>query len=370
MDALANHPQAQARSVFEPVITGRVQASHAYLLHGPPGSGRSEVAELVATALLSEGSERTDNADRVKNRTHPDLTWITPEGANGEVLVDDVRDKIIAAVPMTPFESRHRVFVIEGADRMNDSSANAFLKTLEEPPHYAHLFLIADSLDSVMPTIVSRCQSVRFSPPTPAALAEMLVRNGVEPDLANECSLLADGNGERALTLASPHGIAIRDAGEAMAGSALKGSASTAKAWVALLAAATDRGKTAAAEIEAASATRLEIAAKSERSKLSKEAEDRGKRARRRAEGKAVDLALFIAERWLRDLQRVAVGASDLVADSNRRAQLEQHSMAARPMQIRSAIDMVARARRAMSLNATRELALEALAHQLDGALK
>jgi len=368
MDTLANHPQA--RSVFEPVISGRVQASHAYLLHGPPGSGRSEVAELVATALLSEGSERTDNAERVKARTHPDLTWITPEGANGEVLVDDVRDKVIAAAPMTPFEARHRVFVIEGADRMNDSSANAFLKTLEEPPAYAHLFLIANSLDSVMPTIVSRCQSVRFSPPTAAELAEMLVRNGVEPALANECSHLADGDGERALTLASPHGIAIRDAGEAMAASALKGSASTAKAWVALLAAATDKGKDAAAEVEAVGAARLEFAAKSERSKLNKEAEERGKRARRRAEGKSVDLALFIAESWLRDLQRVAVGAGDLVAGDGRRNQLEQAARASRPMQIRSAIDMVARARTAMSLNVNRELALEALAHQLDGALK
>ena len=368
MDALANHPQA--RSVFEPVIAGRVRASHAYLLHGPPGSGRSAVAELVATALLSEGSERKDNAERVKGRTHPDLTWITPEGANGEVLVDDVRDKVIAAVPMTPFEARHRVFVLEGADRMNESAANAFLKTLEEPPPYAHLFLIADSLDSVMPTIASRCQSVRFSPPTATALAEMLVLDGVEPVLAAECSQLAQGDGERALTLASAHGIAIRNAGEAMAASALKGSAATAKDWIALLAAAADKGKAAADEVEAAGAARLEFAAKSERTKLNKDLEERGKRARRRAESKAVDLALFVAESWLRDLQRVAVGAGDLVAGDSRRQQLEQAATAARPMQIRSAIDMVARARTAMSLNVNRELALEALAHQLDGALK
>jgi len=367
MDALELNPQA--RSVFEPVLEGRAKPSHAYLLHGPSGSGRSEVAELVATALLAEGSARDDTSARVRARTHPDLTWITPQGANGEVLVDDIRDRVIAAAPMTPFESKRRVFVIEAADRMNESAANAFLKTLEEPPSYAHLILTADSLDSVMATIVSRCQPVRFAPATPESLARQLEAGGTEPDVAAECAALADGDGERAQLLASEQGAGLRRAGESIARSALVGGSATARPWVDLLAAASARGKVAGEEVIAASAERLEFAGKSERSRLEREAEERGKRATRRAEGRAVDAALHVAEAWLRDLHRASVGASELIAGKARRDELERLAGSVAANRIRSSIDMVGRTRRAMALNVNRELALETLAHRLDGAL-
>lgn len=367
MDALAQNPQA--RSVFEPVLAGRALPSHAYLLHGPSGSGRSEVAELVAAALLADGSDRADTADRVRARTHPDLTWVTPEGANGEVLVDDIRDRVIAAAPMTPFEARRRVFVIEAADRMNESAANAFLKTLEEPPSYAHLILTADSLDSVMATIVSRCQPVRLSPPSPASLAALLEAEGTPPALAAECAELADGDGERARLLASEQGTALRSAGEGIARAALSGSSATARSWVDLLAAAAARGKAAGDEVIAASAERLELAGKSERSRLQRDAEERGKRATRRAEGRAVDAALHVAETWLRDLHRASVGAGELIASDERRAELSRIAGAVAPNRLRSAIDMVGRTRRAMALNVNRELALETLAHRLDGTI-
>ena len=371
MSILDDHPQA--RSVFAPLLgdagTKRGNLSHAYLLHGPPGSGRSEVAEFVAVELLKTESGREDTSQRVKSRSHPDLTWITPEGANGEVLVDDIRDRVIAQVPMTPFEARKRVFVIESADRMNESAANAFLKTLEEPPAYVHLILTADSLDSVMPTLRSRCQTVRLAPPGAAVIASRLEADGVDPRLAAECAALAEGDASRARMLASTAGSELRTAGETIAKAALSGGAATATPWVGLLAAAAQLGSDAADEVQSASAQRLEFAAKSERSRIEREAEERSKRARRRAEGTAVDLALFLAESWLRDLQRACLGATDLIADAGRRETLSSAAAATSPARIRAAIELVSRSRRTMGLNVNRELALEALAHRLDGAL-
>ncbi|MSW88826.1 MAG: AAA family ATPase [Actinobacteria bacterium] len=365
VESLDAHPHVKA--ILGPVIEGRATASHAYLFHGPPGCGRAEVAEALATALLDVGSDRGDTATRVAARSHPDLSWIRPEGANGEILVDDVRD-IVGSVPMTPFEAKCRVFVIEGADRMNDSSANAFLKTLEEPPAHAHLILIADATTTVLPTILSRCQSVRFEPPTAAALAKRLEREGIAPDRAEQCARASGGDGTRARLLASENGLALQHAGQELARGALRGGAATARPWLEIISAASERGKAAFAEVEAGAEARLEFAAKSEKKRLQREAEERGKRASRRAESAAADLALFIAEAHLRDVHRAAVGAVD-VLPPEQAAVLVSEAGGIRPSDLRHAIERIEQTRRALTLNVNRELAIESLAHQLDGAL-
>ena len=85
------------------------------------------------------------------------------------MLRRDVQDSVVAAAAHTPFESAHRLFVLERADTMNDEAANALLKTLEEPPDYVVLLLLTDRPTQVLPTIASRCQPVRFEPPAPVA---------------------------------------------------------------------------------------------------------------------------------------------------------------------------------------------------------
>jgi DNA polymerase-3 subunit delta' len=128
-------------------------------------------------------------------------------------------------------------------------------------------------------------------------------------------------------------------------------------------------GKAAGDEVRRESEERLETAARSERSRIERDAEEQGKRAQRRAESAAVDLTLFIAESWLRDLHRASLGAGDLIANTRRRAEVTELSRSTTPARVRSAIDMIGRTRRALRLNVTRELALESLAHRLDGVL-
>ena len=364
--ALEAHPHAKA--VLGPVVSGQVSASHAYLFHGPAGSGRSEAAAELATALLSRGAMREDTQTRVAARTHPDLTWIVPEGANGEVLVDDIRERVVGEVPLRPFEATCRVFVVEAADRMNDSAANAFLKTLEEPPAHAHIILIATSQASVAPTIASRCQRVRFEQPSIEVLAERLEGKGLAPERAAECARLADGNSSRAALLAGGQGEALRAAGQDLARAALSGSQATARPWLEIVAAAGEVGKAAEDEVKAAGALRLEVAAKSERSRLEREADERARRAKRRAESEAADVSLHVAEVWLRDVHRLALGVTGQAA-SPRSGELASDATGVDPAALRRAIELIERTRGTLRLNVGRELAVESLAHRLKGVL-
>src|SRR5271170_879807 len=170
------HPHA--RAVLLPALKPHGRPSHAYLFHGPAGTGKRALARAFAAALLEQGARSPDTvAERVMRDSHPDLTWVTPSGA-AEMLVADIEQPVVAAATRTPFESARRVFVIEGADTMNDQAANRMLKTLEEPPAFTHLLLLADRREDVLPTIASRCQPVRFDPLPSALIARRLAALG------------------------------------------------------------------------------------------------------------------------------------------------------------------------------------------------
>src|SRR5271167_3974931 len=166
------HPHA--RAVLGPALPPLGRPSHAYLFHGPTGTGKRAIARAFAAALLADGGPQADAvAERVARGSHPDLSWVTPSGAN-EMLVGDIEQAVVAAATRTPFESSRRVFVIESAHAMNDQAANRMLKTLEEPPAYVHLLLLTDRREDMLSTISSRCQHVRFDPLPPARIAELL----------------------------------------------------------------------------------------------------------------------------------------------------------------------------------------------------
>jgi DNA polymerase-3 subunit delta' len=170
--------QAHARAVLLPALAPHGHPSHAYLFHGPAGTGKRAVARAFAAALLADGARSPETvAERVARDSHPDLTWVTPSGA-AEMLVADVEEPVVAADARTPFESARRVFVIERAETMNDQAANRMLKTLEEPPPFTHLLLLADRREDVLATIASRCQSVRFDPLPSALIARRLAGDG------------------------------------------------------------------------------------------------------------------------------------------------------------------------------------------------
>jgi DNA polymerase-3 subunit delta' len=354
---LDQHPHAAA--VLGAALDGR--PAHAYLLHGPAGTGKRAAARDFAAALLARDSESART--RVLHGTHPDLTWVAPSGAH-EMLRRDVQQSVVSAASHTPFESTHRVFVLERADTMNDEAANALLKTLEEPPPYVVLLLLTDNPSQVLPTISSRCQPVRFDPLPAAELAHKLQSRGIDPETATACARLSLGDGERALTLAlSPE---LRARTEAFARAPVHGRAHAEQAWRPLLDQARGAGAAAKQEVEAALAEELQYLPRKEHRKRETEFTDRARRAERRASTGALEHSLQLIGLWYRDLACISAGAEELVHHSDRLDQLREDAAKRDGAAWRAAVAMVDDTRAALALNVSEELALEALAYRLE----
>ena len=384
LPGLDAHPHAQA--VLLPVLRfldgeeasaggqgGGRGPTHAYLFHGPPGVGKRTIARAFAAALLAAGSPAPDEVrGRAARGTHPDLTWVTPSGA-GEMLVGDVDQAVVAAVARTPFESRRRVFVLEDAHTLNDQAANRLLKTLEEPPPFAHLILLAPTPRELLPTIASRCQQVRFDPLPPTRIEERLVGAGGEPSTTEDatlaaCARLGLGDARLASRLAGEWGTRLRERVEAFVRGAVSGD-TAGRPWLELLQAARDAGTSAGEELAARVAGELELLPAKERKRHEREAVDVQRRAERRARGGALDLALRLSQLWLRDLWCVAEGAGELVYALDRRPQLERDAAGRSPARLREAVELVRDTRLRLTLNVSEELALESLAYRLQALL-
>jgi DNA polymerase-3 subunit delta' len=136
--------------------------NHAYLFIGPVGSGKTEAAISLARSALcrNRGTDRCDDCIRVLRRAHPDLHVIEPEGVEG-YLAAQIRD-LIHDVTLAPVRSDAKVYVLTRADLLTGASANAFLKTLEEPPSSTIFILMARTAESVLETLRSRCQILAF----------------------------------------------------------------------------------------------------------------------------------------------------------------------------------------------------------------
>jgi len=361
-----HHPHAAA--VLGAALAPAGAPSHAYLFHGPAGTGKRAVARAFAAELLAEGAGDPESARaRVGRGVHPDLTWVTPSGAH-ELLVADVDEPVVAAATRTPFEARRRVFVVEAADTMNDEAGNRMLKTLEEPADYAHLILLTDRPADVLPTIASRCQPVRFDPLPEAEIVARLARHAVESAPARACARLALGDARRAAELATGEGPRLRAAAERFARAALAGEMA-ARPWTELLERARRRGEAAVAELAERHAADLELIARRDRRRTETEHAERSRRLHRRLHTQTLDLGLALAGHWYRDVACVVLEAPELVRNSDRVDELAADAAGRDPIALRQAVELVEETRQRLALNVTEELACEALGYRLEALL-
>ena len=194
--------QAAVRDAHGPGESGSAM-THAWLVTGPPGSGRSSAATFFAAALVcDEGGCGSCQACRTAAQGgHADVHVEIPEGS--EILLDHVKP-LVQMAAQAPMTATWRVIVIEDADRLNDRAANYLLKALEEPTPHTVWILCAPSVNDVLPTIASRTCHVGLRTPPTASIAAMLVDDcGVDETLAAFAARASQGHVGRARALAT-----------------------------------------------------------------------------------------------------------------------------------------------------------------------
>jgi DNA polymerase-3 subunit delta' len=186
--------------------------AHAYLFSGPAGLGKRLFAEELGKALLCEAPARVrlEACDRcpacvqVAAGTHPDYFLVSRPEDKLEVPIDTIRE-LCRNFALKAARGRGKVAIVDDADDLNEEAANCFLKTLEEPPPRSLLLLIGTEADRQLPTIISRCQIVRFAPLSATQVKEILQTRGIEDAaLVDRLARIAGGSPGQALSLADP----------------------------------------------------------------------------------------------------------------------------------------------------------------------
>ena len=296
-------------------------SSHAYLLSGPPGVGKTETALAFAAGLACPhgGCGTCVTCRRVQEGLHPDVEIVAPEG---NVIRKEEITEINLHAAYRPFEARAKVYVFLEADSFNVEASNAFLKTLEEPPGHVYFILVTDHAERLLPTIVSRCQSVVLTPvPLAAIQSDLQTRFGLAAGEAHLLARVAGGNLRYARELATSDGARRqRDLLLDLARDLPKGSLLDAELAVDDVM-ATVEARSAEREVllEADLRQALEWAGDARtRNWVQKRHEEKVKRQQRRAVTQGLQTVTRTCAAWYRDLAAVSVGADDAVLNQDR----------------------------------------------------
>lgn len=188
------------------LTTGKV--SHAYIINGEKSSGKEFVAKIFAMALQCEqgGAEPCNECRSCKqtlSKNQPDIIYVSHEKPNS-IGVDDIRAQVNNDVAIKPYSSKYKVYIINEAEKMTPQAQNAILKTLEEPPAYAVIILLVSNINTLLPTILSRCVVLNMKPVRDALVKKFLMEELQVPDYKAEvCVAFARGNVGKAKMLAA-----------------------------------------------------------------------------------------------------------------------------------------------------------------------
>jgi len=295
--------------------------SHAYLFVGPPGVGKTEAALAFAAGLAcpDSGCGTCMTCKRVQEGMHPDVEVVSPEG-------NFIRKEEIAEINLhaayRPFEAQAKVYVFLDADSFNVDAANAFLKTLEEPPPHVYFILVSDRPERLLPTVVSRCQAVLFSPVAlPAMIDDLHRRCGLSAKQAALLARVAGGNLHYARELATSEDTRrqrtlLLDLARDLP---LAGLLDLEVAVDDVMATVDGHSAEQEAKLEADLSRALEWAGDARtRTWLQKRHDEKLKRQQRRLATRALATVTRTYAGWYRDLAAAAVGADEAVLNLDR----------------------------------------------------
>jgi DNA polymerase III subunit delta' len=347
-------------------------ASHAYLFSGPPGAGKSEAAVAFAAGLACAdgGCGECGTCRRVLDGVHPDVEIVAPEG--NVIRKEEITEINMHAV-YRPYEARAKVYILLEAESFNEQAANAFLKTLEEPPGHVHFLLVTDRPEKMMPTVVSRCQSVVFSPvPVPLLTTDLQERYGLDESQAALLARVSGGNLSHARELATSEAARRQRAGllDLARDLPTMGLLDTELAVDELMATVDARARERAGELEAELAQALEWAGDARtKAWLKKRHEDRVKRQQRRLVTSGLQLATRTLAGWYRDLALVSAGADAGVLNQDRLEELRVIALPRTTSAFTGAVEATKRAQERLRYNVDARCALGDMFRSIKEAL-
>jgi DNA polymerase III subunit delta' len=199
------------KSYLKKILTSDLLAN-TILFEGPDGVGKSIFAKQCASYLMRSPNDIDEFfSKKLEEENHPDLHVYRPEGKIGMHSIASIRE-LINQVFMLPFEARAKVFIIHDAERMLPTSANALLKTLEEPTLDSYIFLLTSRDEDILPTILSRCSKVKFSRVSDKDIVDLLVnKTKLTEAEAKNIAVISHGSVAHALELAQLEEHSIRE---------------------------------------------------------------------------------------------------------------------------------------------------------------
>ena len=349
--------------------------THAWLIIGPPGSGRSVAAVAFASALVcpDSGCGQCRSCKDVGTGMHSDVTVVRPSGV---IMGVEQTRSLVGRIGVMPTRSDWNVVVIEDADRLNEHADNALLKSLEEPPPHGVWVLCAPSLDDVLPTIRSRCRVVRLRTPPIAKVAEYLRdREGVDPAMASYAARAAQGHIGRARALALDPQVRLRHQRVLGFGQRLGSVAQCLAAASEVIADANEQVDATAEPLESAEVTKVLQAygeggtgagsARARASSQLKELERDHRNRRRCLLRDELDRVLLDLLGLYRDVLAVACGADVELVNAEARAEIERLVARGDPATAIAHLDAITHARQSLAADGAEELIFDALALQL-----
>ncbi|GGV83301.1 DNA polymerase III subunit delta [Streptomyces griseoloalbus] len=355
--------------------------THAWLFTGPPGAGRNQAARAFAAALQCVSPDRAlggspgcgfcDGCHTALVGTHADVSSVAAVGS--EILVKDMRDTVRKSFT-SPANGRWQVILVEDAERLNEKSANAVLKAVEEPAPRTVWLLCAPSIEDVLPTIRSRCRHLNLSTPSVDAVADMLVRReGVEPDVAAAVARATQGHVDRARRLATDPAARERRAAVLKLPLRVEDIGGALKAAQELVDAAAEDAKQLAEEMDGKETEELKAALGAAQggrlprgtAGVVKELEDMQKRRRTRTQRDSLDVALTDLTSFYRDVLALQLGTRIALANADAEDALERLARGSSPEATLRRIEAIAACGEALDRNVPPLLAVEAMAMAL-----
>jgi DNA polymerase III subunit delta' len=312
------------------------EMTHAWVFTGPPGSGRSSAAVAFAQALIcpNQGCSVCNECQSATTGGHPDVEVIRTEGLS--IKVEEIRE-LLTRVAWAPSMGGWRVVVMEDADRLTESAANALLKAIEEPGTRTVWLLCAPTLHDVLPTIRSRCRHLQLRTPSIEAVTQVLIRrDNISPTMADFAARVSQGHVGRAKYLATNEKVRSNRKVIMQLPLQLGSLAAAFQAAQTLIDLATDEARTSSESRDEKEIERLQEAygkgatgrgMATGAAKAVKELEKEQKSRATRLVRDSIDGALLDLATFYRDVMMVQAGVPESLINSDMRLEIENYAL-------------------------------------------